>query len=220
MTDVGRRARAGETFVLCVNGNETPDWLEERALLKALEAAGHSVAVADPRGAGSARPSLTVRGAAYADPLSGVEENIAYNAFLVGESLLGLRVADVLAAVRKAVDATKPRRIILCARRDAALVALFAAAVEPAIHGIATEEMLTSFLPLFAAEGYPINAAGILPGLLRDFGDLPDVLAGIGPRKVLVAAGVGRGALGIPSVRVTDGWFTRDPRVLTEWMRD
>ena len=32
----------------------------------------------------------------YADPLSGVEENIAYNAFLVGKSLLGLRVSYAL----------------------------------------------------------------------------------------------------------------------------
>ena len=30
-----------------------------------------------------------------------MEENIAYNAFLVGKSLLGMRVADVLAAVRR-----------------------------------------------------------------------------------------------------------------------
>lgn len=219
VTEVARGAGAGETLVLCVNGNEAPDWLGERAFLGALAAAGHSVAVVDPRGIGAARPALTVRGAGYADPLSGVEENIAYNAFLVGESLLGLRVADVLAAVRRAVDKTKPRRLILCARRDAALVACFAAALEPAIQGVATEEMLTSLLPLFAAEGYPINAAGILPGLLRDFGDLPDVLAGIGPRRVLVAAGIGRGAQGIPSVRVTDERLTQEPRVLTDWMR-
>ena len=48
--------------------------------------------------------------------------------------------------------------------------------------------MLTSVLPLFAAEGYPINAAAILPGLLRDFGDLPDVLTAIAPRKASVNA--------------------------------
>ena len=37
--------------------------------------------------------------------------------------------------------------------------------------------MLLSFRPLFSAEGTPINAASILPGLLRDFGDVADVLA-------------------------------------------
>ena len=49
----------------------------------------------------AARTRLTVPGHDYADPLVGVEENIAYNAFLVGKSLLGMRVTDVLVAVRK-----------------------------------------------------------------------------------------------------------------------
>ena len=221
ITEIGGAggAGAGKTLVMCVNGNETPDWREQREFLAALTRAGHAVAVVDPRGVGTLRPDLKTRGGSYADPLSGVEENIAYNAFLVGQSLLGLRVSDVLAAVRKVVDSMKPQRLILCARRDAALVACFAAAVEPTIHSVATEEMLRSFLPLFSAEGYPINSASILPGLLRDYGDLPDVLAEISPRRVLVAAGIGAGAERIGSVRVTKERFTTDPRVLTDWMR-
>jgi dienelactone hydrolase/pimeloyl-ACP methyl ester carboxylesterase len=216
-TEIG--SGAGETLVLCVNGNEATDWREEREFLRAIERAGHAVSVVDPRGVGQSRPDLRVRGQDYADPLSGVEENIAYNAFLVGRSLLGLRVSDVLAAVREAVDRKGSRPIILCARRDAALVACLAAAVEPTIRGVATEEMLRSYLPLFDAQGSPINAASILPGLLRDFGDLPDVLALIAPRRVLVAAGIGEGAPNFPSVRLAEGRFTRDPRVLTDWLR-
>ena len=37
--------------------------------------------------------------------------------------------------------------------------------------------MLLSFRPLFAADGFPINAASILPGLLQKFGDVADILA-------------------------------------------
>ena len=81
--------------------------------------------------------------------------------------------------------------MIVCGRRDAALVACLAAAVEPAIDRVACEEMVLSFRSLFSAEGFPINAASILPGLLQKFGDVADVLAQIAPRKVLVAAGVG-----------------------------
>jgi hypothetical protein len=210
---------AGKPLVLCVNGNETPDWREQRDFLRALEAAGHGVAVVDPRGTGASRLSLKSReGGDYADPISGVEENVAYNAFLVGRSLLGLRVSDVLAVVRALTAGTRPPRVVLCGRRDAALVACFAAAVEPAIDAVATEEMLRSVLPLFSAEGHPLNAASILPGLLRDFSDLPDVLARVGPRRVLVAAGVGD-ARDLPSVRLTADRFTRDPRVLTDWLR-
>jgi dienelactone hydrolase len=213
-------AGPGKVLVLCVNGNEASDWREQRPFLRSIETAGHSVAIVDPRGAGSERLGLRSRGGSYTDPLSGVEENVAYNAFLVGQSLLGLRVADVLAAARKILDTIKPRALILCGRRDAALVACLAAAVEPVVQGVAIEEMLSSFLPLFSPEGYPINSASILPGLIRDFGDLTDVLETIGPRKVLVAAGIGEGARPLPSVRVVDGRFTNDPRVLTDWLRD
>ncbi len=212
-------AGAGGSVVLCVNGNEAPDWRAGRELLRSLGEAGHAVSVLDPRGVGTTRLDLQVRDHDYADPLSGVEANVAYNAFLVGRSLLGLRVSDVLAAVREVVARKGPRPIILCARRDAALVACLAAAVEPTIRGVATEEMLQSYLPLFAAEGYPINAASILPGLIRDFGDLPDVLAVIGPRRVLVAAGIGGEAPRLPFVRVAEGRFTRDPRLLIDWIR-
>src|SRR5262249_57939849 len=121
---------------------------------------------------------------------SGVEENIGYNAFLAGKSLLGMRVADVLAAVTQLTAKTKSRRVVLCGRRDAALVACFAAAIEAKVDQVAAEEMWLSFLPLFAAEGRPINAASILPGLLRNFGDVTEVLAAVAPRKVLVAAGI------------------------------
>jgi hypothetical protein len=210
---------ATSTMVICVNGNEAPDWREQRRFLVALEEAGHALAVVDPRGVGTLRPRLEVPGHAYTDPLSGVEENLAYNAFLVGQSLLGLRVADSLAAVRQVAARTRAPRVVLCGRRDAALVACFAAAVEPAVHSVATEEMRRSFLPMFAADGDAINAASILPGLLHDFGDLPDILAHIAPRRVLVAAGSGENIPVDPCVKVTAGRFTSDPRVLTDWLR-
>jgi dienelactone hydrolase len=219
LTEITTVAGAGKVLVLCVNGNEAPDWRERRDFLRSIEAAGLSVAIVDPRGAGPARLDLKSRAGSYADPLSGVEENVAYNAFLVGQTLLGLRVADVLAAARKALDVIKPRALILCGSRDAALVACFAAAEEPAIRGVATEEMLRSYLPLFSTVGHPINAASILPGLLRDFGDLPDVLETIGPRRILVSSGIGEGARPLPSIQVVEKRFTDDPRVLTDWIR-
>ena len=210
--------RAGKDLFVCVNGNETRDWQEERQFLQALAKGGQGVVVVDPRGVGKLRPQLSVRGHDYADPLVGVEENIAYNAFLVGKSLLGMRVADVLAAVRQLTAKGKPRRLVLCGRRDAALVACLAAAVEPAINGVAAEEMLLSFLTLFDAVGRPINAASILPGLLCDFGDVVEVLAQVAPRRVLVAAGIGKLTRRLPSVRVVEGRFSDKPRLLTDWL--
>jgi cephalosporin-C deacetylase-like acetyl esterase len=211
---------AEQTLVILINGNESRDWLEEKDLVRALSARGHAVAAIDPRGVGRQRAELTVRGHDYADPLDGVEENIAYNAFLVGKSLLGMRVADVLAALPKLAGKTKPKRVVLCGRRDAALVACLAAAVEPSVGGVAAEEMLLSFRALFSAEGRPINAASILPGLLREFGDVADVLAAIAPRRVLVAAGFGESGRMSAGTQVTKERFTQDVRLLTEWLRD
>ena len=87
------------------------------------------------------------------------------------------------------------------------------------VDAVAAEEMLLSFLPLFAAEGRPVNAASLLPGLLRDFGDVSEVLAAVAPRRVLVAAGVGEIGRGADSVRAVKDRFTKDVRLLTDWLR-
>jgi dienelactone hydrolase len=219
VSEIAAGDNAGQTLVVCINGNETRDWREETGFLQSLARLGHAIEVVDPRGVGKLRPKIDVRGRDYTDPLDGVEENIAYNAFLLGTSLLGMRVADVLSAVQKLVAKTKPQRVVVCGRRDAALVACLACAVERSITHLATEELILSFRSLFAAEGYPINAASILPGLLRDFGDVADVLAQVAPRKVLVAAGIGERPRRISSVQFAQEPFTSDTRVFTDWMR-
>jgi hypothetical protein len=174
--------------------------------------------VVDPRGVGPSRPATFAGAPHYADPLSGPEENIAYNAFLVGRSLLGLRVADVRAAVARICESAGARQIVVCGRRDAAMVACLAAAVDPAVDRLACEDMLLSFRRLFMAEGHPLNAAGVLPGLLQRFGDIPDVIAAIAPRKVLIASGIGEWGGPTPHVRVIPRRFSAEPRPLIEWM--
>jgi hypothetical protein len=125
-----------------------------------------------------------------------------------------MRVTDVLAAVAK----RKAGRVVLCGRRDAALVAILAAAVEPAITHVAVEELLLSFESLFGASGYPINAASILPGLWKSFGDVAEVLAAVAPRKVLVAAGVGELPRRLPSVQLVARRFSQEPSGFTDWL--
>jgi cephalosporin-C deacetylase-like acetyl esterase len=217
-TKIAAGGRTNQILVLCINGNETRGWQGEKDFRKALEQHGCAIVAVDPRGVGSLRPDLAVRGHDYADPLAGVDENIAYNAFLVGKSLLGMRVTDVLAAVRKLATETKPTRLVLCGRRDAALVAVLAAAVEPAVSHVAVEEMPLSYHDYFDVAGRPVNAPSILPGLLRDYGDISGVLAEIAPRPVLIAAGVGTRPRRSAALTVTDGHFTNDSRMLLEWL--
>ncbi len=204
--------------LILINGNESADWRDEKDFLHALSPE-HRLTVVDPRGTGKSRVNLTVRGRDYADPLSGVEENIAYNAFLVGKSLLGMRVADVLAVIESRLKKSPSERIILCGRRDAALVACMAAAIEPRVAAVAAQEMLLSFVPLFAAEGRAINAASILPGLLERYGDIVEVLAQIAPRKMLLSAGVEELPRSLPSATIIKDRFSTDPHQLVAWLR-
>ena len=200
-----------------VNGNESVDWRDERELLTACQRLGYAVAVVDPRGVGRLRPEMAVKGHDYADPLCGVEENIAYNAFLTGGSLASMRVADVLTAVQQIKQQAQVKRLVLCGRRDAALIACLAAALEPAITHVAAEEMLLSLRMLFAEEGRPINAASIVPGLLARFGDIAEILAQIAPRPILLAAGTGKN---IPdkSITAVEDRFSTSAQVLTDWL--
>jgi dienelactone hydrolase len=213
-------SQANPTLVVCVNGIEAPGWQEEQDFLGALRRSQVAVAALDPRGVGSLRCPLSVQGRSYGDPLCGVEENIAYNAFLVGKSLLGMRVTDVLALVKRLVRVDKVKEIILCARRDAAFVACLAAAVEPAIKRVAVEEMRMSFWPLFDSAGQSINASNLLPAMLRDFGDIPEVLSAIGPRRLLLADPIGKCDLRLPAIQVTDKRFSANPRLFTDWLQN
>jgi cephalosporin-C deacetylase-like acetyl esterase len=210
---------ADQTLVVCVNGNESRPWQEEKAVLEALDKRGYAVVVVDPRGVGSLRPNLSVQGHAYADPLVGVEENLAYNAFLVGKSLLGMRVSDVQAAVRKLVAQTRRSKVVLCGRRDAALVAALTAAIEPAVTKVAMEQMPLSYRWYFDPLGRPINAANTVPSMLKDYGDLDQVLAAIAPRKMLSAGGLGKTTQRVPTLQQAEGLFTETPELLTDWLK-
>lgn len=210
---------AASTLVLCVNGNESRPWQEEKAFLQALEKRGHAVIVVDPRGVGSLRPKLNVKGHDYADPLHGVEENLAYNAFLIGKSLLGMRVTDVRSAVRKLAARKKWSRIVLCGRRDASLVAGLTAAIEPSITHVAVEQMPLTYRWYFDPVGRPINAASVLPSLLRDYGDIDRVLAAIAPRQMLSADGLGKADQRFPTLEQAEGRFSEKPALLTDWLK-
>jgi len=221
ITEIAAADGSGRRIVLCINGNETNDWREQKEFLQELGHLGYAVAVVDPRGVGRGRIKLQVLGHVYVDALSGVEENLAYNAFLVGKSLLAMRVCDVLAAVKTIRIQTKPRRLVVCGRKDAALAACLAALVEPAIDRLALEELLLSFRATFTERAPAINAASILPGLLQSFPDVADILTGLSPRKVLIAAGVGgAAATASPNIRVVDRKFSQEPRLLSDWLSE
>ena len=213
--------KGNRTLIVCINGNETRAWQEEFKefdFLKHPRRQGYAIVIVDPRGVGVLRPNLSVKGHDYADPLVGVEENLAYNAFLVGKTLAGMRVADVQAALRKLAGKEKWSRIVLVGRRDAALIASLTAALEPSVTHTALEDMPITLRHWFDPVGRPINAASIVPGMLRDFGDIEDVFAAAAPRKILLTAGQGKGARVLASLERSEKALTANPEVLVDWL--
>jgi dienelactone hydrolase len=219
LTRTDSERKTGGVLILFVNGIDS-DWASQKKLLAALAKKGIGASIVDPRGVGQLRPAgLEVKGHAYADPLCGVEENIAYNAFLVGKSLVGMRVTDVLKAAAQIRSDASPSRLILCGKRDSALIACLAAATEPSIDAVAVEEMALSLQAFFDPAGKPISAASILPGMLSRFGDVAEVLTAIAPRKVLAAAATGEPGRKLTNLDRRDRGFCAEPDVLLDWLK-
>ena len=209
----------GGPLVVLVNGNETRDWQEEKEFVAVLKDKGFAVVAVDPRGVGKLRPAITIRGnRAYSDPLESIEGNLAANAFLVGKSLAGMRVTDLRAALKELAATMHKTRVIVVGRKDGAMTATLTAAIDPTITDVAAEELPLTMRYYFDPVGHPICGASVVPGLLRDFGDVKDVLATIAPRKVMVSAGVGTLADPLPAVHRVEGSFSSSPQLLSDWL--
>ena len=209
-----------KSWVICINGNETPDWRESKEFIETLSRAGHRLIFLDPRGVGNRRVKLAVKGRDYSDPISSVEANLAYNAFLVGETLVGMRTADVIAAVRQIMKRNPPEKVILCGRKDSGLIALMAASIEPMISGVAVEEIPESFMSLLSESAAPLNAASIVPGLLDDFGDIPEILDTVSPRKTLISKAIVKlNPKSAGSVRIENHKFSTNPNLIIDWLK-
>lgn len=102
---------------------------------------------------------------------------LAMRALLVGRTLLGLEVQQVLAALEGHRD------VHLYARGTAAVVALHAAYLSPTIAELTLDEMPFSYLAVTQARLHRGLVDVIVPGVLADY-DLPDLARAIAPRKV------------------------------------
>jgi cephalosporin-C deacetylase-like acetyl esterase len=159
------------------------------SLIESLARQGKLVAVADPRGFGETWAPSSVRelGANYFAPRDGVDADFAYAAFFLGRPLLGLRVWDALniAEYLRSRPDVDPQRVSMAGRGWAGLAALFAAALDPKVSGVAVEGTLTSYGSIALAQIYDQPASLWLPGVLLDF-DLEDVFSMLAPRPLLV----------------------------------
>ena len=152
--------------------------LGESAL--ALAGKGNVVLAVDPRGMGEAAPPAQKGGYSSLYQLSA-------RGWLLGESLAGMQVNDLLSAFRyfRGRPEVDSERISLRGQGAAGPLVLFAAALDSRVAAVVTERSIRSYDQLVNAEVYQGIENLIVPGLLERI-DLPEVESLIGPKKVKI----------------------------------
>jgi cephalosporin-C deacetylase-like acetyl esterase len=152
---------------------------EEIKRFRALADAGTAVLVVAPRPSppGNEETKASVLGPFYLTTL---------RAELVGKTLLGLRVDDVIAAVNFTSEGTTvdPSQISAQASGHLGLVLLHAAVLDPRIKHVTVDRTLESYASLMRVP-MPVDAPeDILPGVLRHY-DVPDLIRVLGSRATV-----------------------------------
>jgi len=162
-------------------------WHEDE-LYSELAAAGMAVCAADLRGAGDLAPQFSPGAAGYAREHQD-EESYAWAGLILGRSLLGQRVTDILAFTAALAQAYPAATVAAAARDKMTVPALCAAALDPRIAKVYLARHLVSWRSLTAAEQYTCPLANFVPNVLGA-ADLPEIARSMAPRPVIVAGAV------------------------------
>jgi hypothetical protein len=180
---------AGPSTPTLLYVGEAAAWgsVAEDAFAERLCAQGECrVAVVDVRGRGDCAIAYPPRGRFYFPERITDEAYLTWFTLMLGEPILGGQIYDILRALeylRSRPDAGAALSLI----GDGAhgVIALYAAALDTRIRGVALRQAVTDYRSLAVAERYTqpfgIYAYGILPEF-----DLPDVARAAGPRPVLL----------------------------------
>lgn len=189
--------RSRTVLVLLDPNGRNHDW-QEGGLCHKLALAGIAVCAADVRGIGDLRPEFSP-GAADYEREHEDEENYGWGSLILGRSLLGQRVADILAVVRAISD--RADRVTIAARGRLTVAALWASAMESRIARLYLVEPLVSWRNIVETENYTHPFSNFVPDILRHT-DLPQLAAQCAPRPVVLAGVVDAAGIDIPADRV------------------
>ena len=162
----------------------------EFGLYERMARRGRMVIACDVRGIGETKPPHTPAGDWPPEfkQLFDVETAIAYMAWYVDESLMGMRVQDVVQSVSYALsrgDVDK-RQLRVVGKGAGALWVLFAAMLDERISDLTLERGLLSYRSLTQSDRYTQPTGIFVLDILKSF-DLPQVAAGLAGRKLTVA---------------------------------
>jgi hypothetical protein len=188
--------------VLLVPAGRNANW-QEGQLYQSLATAGYPVCVPDVRGIGDLTAEFSRGAARYARSHNG-EESYTWASLMLGKPLLGQRVTDILAVLSglRGHSSVAGRRLILAAQGKMTVPAEFAAALDPKIDSLYLSGGLVSYRSILDTEQYAHPFANFLPGVLKHI-DLPEVVASLAPRRVIMAGVVdgGEKAMDVAAVR-------------------
>lgn len=145
---------------------------------------GHAVLAIEPLGFGRRRdPAARAKG-----PETSSCQPAAGAALLLGETMLGWRVRDAMAAVSllRARPDVDPRRIGIMGISGGGTVSLFTAALDPRIAAAVVSGYVNTFTDSVGSLSHCLD--NYVPGLLRDC-DMSDVAGLIAPRPLFVESG-------------------------------
>ena len=190
---------------------------------------GCRVAVIDVRGRGDCAIGHPPRGRFYFPGRITDEAYLTWFTLMLGKPLLGGQIYDTLRALdylRSRPGAGAP--VSLVGDGPHGVIALYTAALDARVHGVASRQPVTDYRSLAVAERYTQPFGIYAYGILREF-DLPDVARAAGPRPVLLLNPVtprgepaGAAALdlykGVPNATVRTLDAGDDPvQVLASW---
>ncbi len=152
-------------------------------LAVALREKGWSVLTLDLRATGQlAQPNDKIGRAG--------DHNTAEWSLWLGRPLLGQWVIDVrrLLDALTEQDGRLPKEVLVAGTGPAGLVAISAAALDSRITDVAALDTLAGYVTEEPFEGQPLGI--MVPGILRDVGDVPHLASLVAPRRLVIAGGV------------------------------
>ncbi len=118
--------------------------------------------------------------------IQGVSYNLFFTATLIGRSILGIQVSDLLKLNNILKNQFPKSEILGIAKQEMGPVLLHAAAFDKSIKRVAMEESFISYRDIAGQEYYKTSHVfSLVPGALLGY-DLPDLMASLAPRKLLL----------------------------------
>jgi cephalosporin-C deacetylase-like acetyl esterase len=174
-----------DTTILLL-GQGTNDSLEWRGRIESILRKGHRVFVFDARGVGAVTETASVPSREYENDSHSPEYKFGCDAMMLGVSLLGMRVFDVLRAHDYLRSREDVGAIHVHGVSSGAVFGFYASVLEPNFASLTCEDMLYSYRNLSTTRDYmrTIYNLKIMAYGLLNHGDFADYMPVLAPRPV------------------------------------